>query len=51
MPYDFIYFKLYVCFDFQNLSIYDYYMYYYWPIHQIHHLLNFLEVSRFSRNC
>jgi hypothetical protein len=23
------------CFDFQNLSIYNHYMYYYWPIRQI----------------
>jgi hypothetical protein len=28
-------FKPYVCFDFKNLSIYDQYMYYYWPIRQI----------------
>jgi hypothetical protein len=35
MFYDLIDFKSYVCFDFQNLSIYDQYMYYYWPISQI----------------
>jgi hypothetical protein len=35
MLYDLIAFKPYVCFDFQNLSIYDHYMYYYWPIRQI----------------
>jgi hypothetical protein len=29
MLYDLIAFKPYVCFDFQNLSIYDHYMYYY----------------------
>jgi hypothetical protein len=28
-------FKAYVCFYFQNLSIYFQYMYYYWPIRQI----------------
>jgi hypothetical protein len=33
MLYDLIAFKSYICFDFQNLSIYDLYMYYYWPIH------------------
>jgi hypothetical protein len=35
MFYDLIAFKTYVCFDVQNLSIYDHYMYYYWPIRQI----------------
>jgi hypothetical protein len=44
MLYDLITLKPYVCFDFQNLSIYDHYMYYYWPI-QIVRLSNFLEVS------
>jgi hypothetical protein len=29
MLYDLIPFKPYVCFDFQNLSIYDHHMYYY----------------------
>jgi hypothetical protein len=35
MIYDLTTFKPFVCFDFQNLSIYDQYMYYYWPIRQI----------------
>jgi hypothetical protein len=45
MLYDLIAFKPYVCFVFQNVSICDHYMYYYWPICQIHRLTNFLEVS------
>jgi hypothetical protein len=36
MLYDLIAFNPYVCFSIQNLSIYDYYMYYYWSIRQIH---------------
>jgi hypothetical protein len=35
---------------FKNLSIYDHYMYYYWPIHQIFRLSNFLEVFDFFVN-
>jgi hypothetical protein len=31
MLFDSFDFKPYVCFDFQNMSIYDIYMYYYWP--------------------
>jgi hypothetical protein len=36
LAYDSFEFKPFVCFDFQNLSIYNLYMYYYWPICQIH---------------
>jgi hypothetical protein len=44
--------KPYICFVFKNLSTYDLYMYYYWPIYQIHRLsffwwfLNFLETAK-----
>jgi hypothetical protein len=56
MLHDLAYFKPYVCFDFQIFSIYDQYMYYYLPIHQILRLSNFLEVSKlvlaqYDRTC
>jgi lysophospholipid acyltransferase (LPLAT)-like uncharacterized protein len=38
MFFDYIAFKPYIFFVFQNFSIYDLYMYYYWPIRQIHRL-------------
>jgi hypothetical protein len=47
MLYDLIAFKSYICFYFQNLSIYDLYMSYYWTIHQIYRLSEFLVVSMF----
>jgi hypothetical protein len=43
--------KPYMCFVFQNLYIYDLYMYYYWPILQIRRLSVFRMVSKLSRNC
>jgi hypothetical protein len=50
MLYDSFEFKPYICFDFQNLSIYDLYVYYYLPICQICQLLVFPVVSEFLRN-
>jgi hypothetical protein len=47
MPFDSIAFKPYICFVFQNLSIYDLYMYYYCPIRQIHQLFSEL-LSQFA---
>jgi hypothetical protein len=47
MLYDSFDFKPYVCFDFQNLSIYDLYMYYYWPICQNPLIIAFRVVSNF----
>jgi hypothetical protein len=47
MLYDSFVFKPYICFDFQNLSIYDLYVYYYQPIHQIRRLSDLLEVFEF----
>jgi hypothetical protein len=41
---------LFICFDFQNLSIYDLYVYYYWSIHQICCLSDFLVVFVFYGN-
>jgi hypothetical protein len=40
--------KLYIYFDFQNLSIYNLYMYYYWPYAKILWLSTFRVVSDFS---
>jgi hypothetical protein len=51
MFFDSIAFKPYICFIFQKLSIYDLYMYYYWPIHQICRLSVFQMVSELSQNC
>jgi hypothetical protein len=51
MCYDSFDLKLYICFDFQNLSIYDLYVYYYWPICQIRQLSDFLVISEFFENC
>jgi hypothetical protein len=51
MLYDYIDFKPYICFDFQNLSIYDLYVYYYWPICQIRRLSDILVVSELFGNC
>jgi hypothetical protein len=50
MLFDSIAFKPYICFVFQNLSIYDLYMYYYWHIRQIHRLSFFGVVSELSQN-
>jgi hypothetical protein len=55
MLHDIVAFKSYACFDFKNLSIYDQYMYYYWPTPNLS-FNNFLVVSKsvltqYDRTC